>query len=152
MFARLNRSASLASNLMVAAVLGSAGAAVASVRGGEVVVNLSTIETLTEQVGGQKNAGSTKERQGAIRPDESADSDEPGTPPAADEPITPCLADVTDDGLVTPDDMDVYLTAFFGMDEGAGISADVNRDGIISPDDLDDFITAYFSGCGGTIG
>ncbi|MGQ0628817.1 MAG: EF-hand domain-containing protein, partial [Phycisphaerales bacterium] len=65
----------------------------------------------------------------------------------AAEPLTvaPCPTDFNRDGLVSPDDLDEFITCFFEIPRCPGLDFDGN--GIISPDDLDDFMTAYFAGC-----
>ncbi|MGQ0629184.1 MAG: hypothetical protein ACT4PL_13925 [Phycisphaerales bacterium] len=50
--------------------------------------------------------------------------------------------DFNDDGLVTPDDLDDFITAFFSIPTDP--RCDFNSDGVITPDDLDDYITAFF--------
>ncbi|MGQ0629141.1 MAG: DUF6923 family protein [Phycisphaerales bacterium] len=56
----------------------------------------------------------------------------------------PCLLDVNDDGLVTPDDLGDFITGYFDTPQPA--FADFTLDGMVSPDDLDAYITAYFAG------
>jgi hypothetical protein len=51
-------------------------------------------------------------------------------------------ADFNADGVVNPDDLSDFITAFFSAPPGAG--ADFNGDGVVNPDDLSDFITAFF--------
>ncbi|MGQ0628445.1 MAG: hypothetical protein ACT4PL_10155, partial [Phycisphaerales bacterium] len=55
-------------------------------------------------------------------------------------------AEFNGDGVLTPDDLDDFITAFFTIPQP--LTVDFNRDGIIEPGDLDDFITAFFEGCG----
>ncbi|MGQ0628200.1 MAG: hypothetical protein ACT4PL_08910, partial [Phycisphaerales bacterium] len=58
----------------------------------------------------------------------------------------PCPADVNRDGLLTPDDLADFITAYFG--DGEGISVDINGDGFVEPGDFDEFVTIFFNtGC-----
>lgn len=75
----------------------------------------------------------------------------PGTISSVDAPLLPvpgassCPADFSSDGLLNPDDLADFISAFFATPPSAG--TDFNRDGTINPDDLADFIGAYFGGC-----
>ncbi|MGQ0627867.1 MAG: hypothetical protein ACT4PL_07175 [Phycisphaerales bacterium] len=62
-------------------------------------------------------------------------------------PIVPpvCLADINGDGILSPDDLDDYITCYFNVPPCP--LADTNFNGIVSPDDLDNFITTFFNGC-----
>jgi hypothetical protein len=51
--------------------------------------------------------------------------------------------DFNGDGLVNPDDLSDYITAYF--ESPPGPAADFNLDGLVNPDDLSDYITAYFN-------
>ncbi len=51
-------------------------------------------------------------------------------------------ADFNRDGIVDPDDLADFITAFFAVP--ADPRCDLNGDGIIDPDDLADYITLYF--------
>jgi len=62
-----------------------------------------------------------------------------GMPPA------PCRVDVDHDGIVSPDDLADYITAFFSIPPADG--SDFDGNGIVDPDDLADFIAAFFAGC-----
>lgn len=56
-----------------------------------------------------------------------------------------CPADFNGDGLVDPDDLSNFISAFFA-NPPANIS-DFDCSGTVDPDDLSDFLTRYFSGC-----
>ncbi len=62
---------------------------------------------------------------------------------AATGVLTGDPADFNGDGVVDPDDLSDFITAFFG--QPADPRADFNGDGATDPDDLSDFITAFFS-------
>ncbi|MGQ0628694.1 MAG: hypothetical protein ACT4PL_11410 [Phycisphaerales bacterium] len=56
-----------------------------------------------------------------------------------------CAADFDRNGLVTPDDLDDYITAYF---TGAHTpELDIDSNGVVNGDDLSDFITRFFDGC-----
>jgi len=57
----------------------------------------------------------------------------------------PCPIDFSGDGMVDPDDLADYVSAFFS--NPANERADYNLDGVVDPDDLSDFISAFFIGC-----
>jgi hypothetical protein len=56
-----------------------------------------------------------------------------------------CVADFNLDGLVNPDDLSDYITAYFLLDGPDRL--DVDGNGVVNPDDLADFIARYFDGC-----
>jgi len=56
-----------------------------------------------------------------------------------------CRPDFNNDGLVDPDDLADYITAFFTVPPSP--ATDFNRSGTIDPDDFADFIAAFFQGC-----
>ncbi|MGQ0628007.1 MAG: family 16 glycosylhydrolase [Phycisphaerales bacterium] len=62
------------------------------------------------------------------------------------EQLPVCSTDFNDDGLVSPDDLDEFITTFFTAPP-LNLGADFNHDGLVSPDDLDEFITAFFTPC-----
>ncbi len=60
--------------------------------------------------------------------------------------VAPCPADFDNDGLVTPDDLSDYVSAYFaapGTDPD--LRLDRNGDGMVDGDDLADFIATYFA-------
>ncbi|MGQ0626788.1 MAG: hypothetical protein ACT4PL_01655, partial [Phycisphaerales bacterium] len=59
----------------------------------------------------------------------------------------PCIADFNTDGLLSPDDLDGFITAYFGDTPAERARCDFNADGFIEPGDIDEYITAFFSGC-----
>ena len=58
---------------------------------------------------------------------------------------TNCPPDFNRDGILDPDDLADYISAFFSAPPPA--TADYNCDGLVDPDDLADYIGAYFAGC-----
>jgi hypothetical protein len=56
-----------------------------------------------------------------------------------------CPADFDGNGIVNPDDLSDFITAYFTVPPEP--STDFDGNGIINPDDLSDFITAYFTPC-----
>ncbi|MGQ0627484.1 MAG: S8 family peptidase [Phycisphaerales bacterium] len=61
-----------------------------------------------------------------------------------------CLVDFDGNGLLSPDDLDDFITAYFEPVDG-GSSLDINDDGVVSPDDIDDFITMFFDASNGCV-
>ena len=75
--------------------------------------------------------------------------------------VPSCTADVAGlggsigpDGLLTADDIIVFLGAFFGNDlsvaDVAGLGGSVGPDGQLTADDIILFLGSFFAGCGGT--
>ncbi|MGQ0628238.1 MAG: hypothetical protein ACT4PL_09100 [Phycisphaerales bacterium] len=60
---------------------------------------------------------------------------------------TPCRTDFNDDGLLSPDDLDEFITFFFSDVAEERGRCDFNGDGFVEPGDLDEFITSFFEGC-----
>lgn len=58
-------------------------------------------------------------------------------------PCPPCAADFDNDGFITLDDFDAFVTAF---EHGSG-RADQDGDGILTFEDFDAFIAAFEQGC-----
>ncbi|MFN0010727.1 MAG: hypothetical protein ACKVS8_03685 [Phycisphaerales bacterium] len=56
-----------------------------------------------------------------------------------------CREDYNADGVLDPDDIGDYITAFFGP--GPSLRTDVDEDGVVTTNDLGDYITNYFAGC-----
>lgn len=54
-----------------------------------------------------------------------------------------CPADFNDDGFLTGEDFDAYVSAF----ETGGIDADYNGDGFVTGEDFDAFVAAFEIGC-----
>ncbi|MGQ0629255.1 MAG: reprolysin-like metallopeptidase, partial [Phycisphaerales bacterium] len=59
----------------------------------------------------------------------------------------PCATDFTGNGLLSPDDLDGFITSYFSDLPTERNVCDFNNDGFVEPGDLDEFITAYFAGC-----
>ena len=56
-----------------------------------------------------------------------------------------CREDYNADGVLDPDDLGDYITAFFSPDPT--LRTDVDEDGVVTTNDLGDYITNYFAGC-----
>lgn len=61
-----------------------------------------------------------------------------------------CGADYNADGVLNPDDIGDYITAFYTMRQTGKVMPrlDANADGDVNIDDLGDYLTMYFAGCG----
>ncbi|MGQ0628475.1 MAG: hypothetical protein ACT4PL_10305 [Phycisphaerales bacterium] len=58
-----------------------------------------------------------------------------------------CPIDFNRDGILSPDDLDEFITFFFSDVEAERALCDFNGDGFVEPGDLDEFITGFFQGC-----
>ena len=101
--------------------------------------------------------------------DDDGDTNEPlpldldGNPRVTDDPATPdtgpvsptvdlgayefqpaaCIADLTDDGVLNFDDIDVFVAGFLGGD----LVADLDSNGVLNFDDIDAFVDSFLAGC-----
>ncbi|MGQ0628569.1 MAG: hypothetical protein ACT4PL_10775 [Phycisphaerales bacterium] len=69
----------------------------------------------------------------------------PGLPVPNTPPAPACVADFDRNGIVTPDDLDDFITCYFNAPPCP--AADINENSVMEPGDIDEFITTFFEGC-----